>query len=283
MWGFLISVVLFWSYLSLVAAGLQFLYGSMRIVNLAHGSFFVLGGFLASYLAGLVPLYVAIPLATLSGAAAGVLFYIFIQPALGDESRQLLATFTLFWLMEAFFRLAFGQGLYNTADLAGSFGQLQIGDQILPVANLYGIASVFILFAVLYLVTYKTTFGMYLRAAVDNAEMARSLGVPVPKIVLASSALGLGVAAFGGALSSMWQNFTLGLAGTVLVYAFAAVAISGLGSVYGVLLSSLIVSLIRTAAVYYAPQFEIFAIYIAVLGVLAARPSGLFVKYERRV
>jgi len=279
--GLLLSLLLFWAYLALLSLGLQFIYGSARVLNLAHASFFVLGGYLASYFANWMPLAASIAVAAAAGAAAGALFYFYIRWA-RDETTQLFLTYSLFWLMEALFRTAFGYGLYNTTTQALALGSVAVADQQVPVAELIGVLMILTTMALFYFLVYRTAFGMFLRAAVDRPDMAAAVGVPVEKVALLGIALGSAVAAFGGAVSSMWQNFSIGLAGTLLVYAFAAVAISGLGNIFGVLASSLIISAIRSAAVYYFPELEIFAIYIAVLAVLAVRPQGLFVRYERR-
>jgi len=280
--GLLLSLLFFWAYLALLSLGLQFIYGSARVLNLAHASFFVLGGYIASYFANWMPLAASIAVAAAAGAAAGALFYFYIRWA-RDETTQLFLTYSFFWLMEALFRTAFGYGLYNTTTQALALGSVAVADQQVPVAELIGVLMILTTMALLYFLVYRTAFGMFLRAAVDRPDMAAAVGVPVEKVALLGIALGSAVAAFGGAVSSMWQNFSIGLAGTLLVYAFAAVAISGLGNIFGVLASSFIISAIRSAAVYYFPELEIFAIYIAVLAVLAVRPQGLFARYERRV
>ncbi|MEM3995733.1 MAG: branched-chain amino acid ABC transporter permease [Pyrobaculum sp.] len=282
--GLLLSILFFWAYLSLVAAGLQFIYGSARVLNLAHASFFVLGGYLASYLSNFLswPLPASVAAASAAGAAAGLVLYIALA-RISDEVDQLVFTYSVFWLFEAFFRGVFGYGLYSTADTAARLGVLTLGDQRVPVANLVGVASVVAVFAALYFVMSKTTFGMFLRAVVDNPPAAEAFGVPLRRVVALGVALGSALAAFGGSISSMWQNFNVGLAGVVLVYAFAAVAVGGLGNVFGALAASFIISLVRALAVYYFPEVELFAIYLVVLTVLTLRPSGLFVRYERRV
>jgi len=280
----IISTALFWSYLVLVSIGLQFIFGVLRILNLAHGSLFVAGGFLASILATrLGDLIVAIIFATLFGFLAGLGFSVYVKLSGEGELKQLLSTFALFWLLEGVYKLLFGYGLYNTYDYANLLGSLKIGGQIVPASYLAGMAIVVMTLTTLYILIKRTTFGVFLRAVIDEPEMAEALGIDVGKIALLGSAIGVATTTLGGAVSSMWQNFSIGLAGEILIYAFAAVAISGVGNIFGVVASSLIISAIRTLAIFYAPEFELFAIYVAVIATLALRPLGLFVKHERRV
>lgn len=270
----------FWTHLVLLSVGLQFIYSSAKTLNLSHGSFFVLGGYVASWaFAALgnfgIAVFAAVGIAALAGAA----FYIGVSRLARDETSQLFFTFALFWIFEGIYRTVFGVGIYNAYAFAEGLGRAAG----IPWAYILGATAAAATLAAVYLLLYKTPWGLYLRAAGDNPQMAEALGVKSGLVHGTGVVLGVALAALGGAVSSMWQSFTPGLAGVALVYAFAVVAMAGLGNVMGALVASLIISLIRTASVFYAPELELFSIYIAVLAVLAVKPSGLFTRHERRV
>ncbi|MEM4558035.1 MAG: branched-chain amino acid ABC transporter permease [Desulfurococcaceae archaeon] len=273
---FFIAAFLFWIYLVLVAIGLQFIYGVTKTLNLAHGSFFVLGGYLAS-------VFIHTPYSLLvilgAGALAGAGLYIVLTRFAPTEFHQLLATFTIFWLLEGVFRLIFGVGLYNTYQFAQSLGQFFN----LPAYYILALAVALTIILAIYLFLHKTSLGLFLRATMDNKSMAEAMGVNVSLVGAIGVSIGVIVAVLGGALSSMWLSMSPGLAGEVLLYAFAVVAMGGLGNIFASVAAAAIVSLLRSAIVFTAPELEFFALYLAVALVLLTRPQGLFVTRARYV
>lgn len=266
---FVTAVFLFWIYLSLVAVGLQFIFGVTRVINLAHGSLFVLGGYVAAAYAwtGVSPLLVVAV-----GAAAGVGLYFAVTRVAPTEFHQLLLTFTIFWLLEAAFRQFFGVGLYNTYSFAQSLGRF--GD--IPAFYLLAVAVLAISLTSIFILLRKTTLGLFLRAAMDNRAMAEALGVNVERVGAVGVTVGVLLSMVGGALSTMWQSMSPGLAGEILIYAFAAVAIGGLGNLMASVVAAALVSAMRTFAVFFVPELEFFILYLVVGLTLIFRPHGLF-------
>jgi len=117
----------------------------------------------------------------------------------------------------------------------------------------------------------------------DRLKMAAVLGVNTRLVYTVAVVLGILTALLEGAFSSLWQNFTIGLARVLLVYAFAVVTVAGFGNVTGAVVAALLISTLRTLAVFYFPELEFLVIYIAVIAVLLLKPSGLFTRHERRV
>jgi branched-subunit amino acid ABC-type transport system permease component len=277
-----VMVALYAFFLNLLAVsiGMAFIYSVARVLNLAHGAFFVLGGYLATALItrlGTAP--GALATATIL-AALPPLLYLYVRFA-RDELEQLFVTYALLLLMEGLFKLVFGYGNYTLADLAAGLGAVFIGGQRIPNAYLLGGAAAAGLMAVLYLLLYKTRLGLYMRAVSDDREMAAALGVRSPLVQHLSIFLGVFTTSLLGAVAATWQAYTLGLSAEVLIYAFAALVIGGLGNLWGVAAASALVAAVRTAAVMVYPELELLAIYLVVIAVLLVRPGGIFTRHAR--
>ncbi|AEA12680.1 inner-membrane translocator [Thermoproteus uzoniensis 768-20] len=278
----ILPVLIFWIDLVLLSMGLAIVYGSSKILNLAHGSFFVLGGYLASYLASDLGL-VGIPLAALAALPLSALFYLYIKAFARSELEQIVATYALLLIMEGVFEYVFGVGLYTSATQAAGLGMLEIAGAQLPTAYLIGAAAAAAALGGFAYVLYRTNFGAYARAVIDDREMAESLGVNTRRAEILLVLIGVLFAVLGGALASMWRSYGLGLAAEVLPYAFAVIVIGGLENIWGVAAASAIVSAVRTVVVYVYPRLELVVLYIVVLAVLAIRPQGLFARHVRSI
>jgi branched-subunit amino acid ABC-type transport system permease component len=276
----LVALYAFFLNLLAVSIGMAFIYSVARVLNLAHGAFFVLGGYLATALItrlGTAP--GALATAAIL-AALPPLLYLYVRFA-RDELEQLFVTYALLLLMEGLFKLVFGYGNYTLADLAAGLGAVFIGGQRIPNAYLLGGAAVAGLMAVLYILLYKTRLGLYMRAVSDDREMAAALGVKSPLVQHLSIFLGVFATSLLGAVAATWQAYTLGLSAEVLIYAFAALVIGGLGNLWGVAAASALVAAVRTAAVMVYPELELLAIYLVVIAVLLVRPGGIFTRHAR--
>lgn len=276
----MVALYAFFLNLLAVSIGMAFIYSVARVLNLAHGAFFVLGGYLATALItrlGTAP--GALATAAIL-AALPPLLYLYVRFA-RDELEQLFVTYALLLLMEGLFKLVFGYGNYTLADLAAGLGAVFIGGQRIPNAYLLGGAAVAGLMAVLYILLYKTRLGLYMRAVSDDREMAAALGVKSPLVQHLSIFLGVFTTSLLGAVAATWQAYTLGLSAEVLIYAFAALVIGGLGNLWGVAAASALVAAVRTAAVMVYPELELLAIYLVVIAVLLVRPGGIFTRHAR--
>jgi branched-subunit amino acid ABC-type transport system permease component len=275
----LVALYAFFLNLLAVSIGMAFIYGVARVMNLAHGAFFVLGGYLATALiTSLGPAPGALAAVAILAVLSSLL-YLYVRLA-RDELEQLFVTYALL-LMEGLFELVFGYGNYTLADLAAGLGAVFIGDQRIPNAYLLGGAAAAGLMAALYLLLYKTRLGLYTRAVSGDSEMAAALGVRSPLVQHLSVFLGVFATSLLGAVAATWQAYTLGLSAEALIYAFAALVIGGLGNLWGVAAASALVAAVRTAAVMVYPELELLAIYLVVIAVLLVRPGGIFTRHAR--
>lgn len=274
------------SVLFLIAAGLSLIFGVMRIVNMAHGTLYGIGAFVTAWLIGLglagkIPvdwLFLLIP----AGAMAVALLGAFIEPVFlrplyrRAEEHQLLVTFGLLLILEDFIRFAWG-GLPLSADtLMDALPSLHIGGLIYPGYNLFVIVIGAVAALALWLIIYRTKFGVILRATSQDRRMASALGLNVGLVYVLAFAIGSFMAGLGGAIIVPSQAAVLGMGVDALVLAFVVVVIGGLGSLQGALVGALIVSIVRTLGVQFFPEVELAVLYLIAAAVLLIKPTGLF-------
>ena len=274
------------SVLFLIAAGLSLIFGVMRIVNLAHGSLFAVGAYIAAWLVGraiamglpVVWLLLLMPVAALAVALLGIV----IEPLLlrpfyrRAEEYQLLVTFGLLLILEDLMRLVWG-GLPLTADtVMDAIPSVHIGALIYPGYNILVIGVGVAAAILLWVVIYGTKFGVLLRATSQDRRMAAALGLNVGLVYVAAFAVGCFMAGLGGAIVVPTQAAVLGMGVDALVIAFVVVVIGGLGSLKGALVGAVVVSFVRTAGIQFFPELELAVLYLIAALVLLVRPTGLF-------
>jgi branched-chain amino acid transport system permease protein len=274
------------SVLFLIAAGLSLIFGVMRIVNMAHGSLYAIGAYVTAWLVGratalgLAPgwQFLLLPL----GAAAVALVGAVLEPVLlrpfyrRAEEYQLLVTFGLLLILEDVMRLLWG-GLPLSADsLMDALPSIRIGGLIYPGYNFVVIGIGAAAAVGLWLVVYRTKFGVMLRATSQDRRMASALGLNVGLVYVSAFAIGCFMAGLGGAIIVPSQAAVLGMGVDALVPAFVVVVIGGLGSLQGALVGALIVSFVRTAGIQFFPEVELAVLYLIAAGVLLVKPTGLF-------
>ncbi|HZO45966.1 MAG TPA: branched-chain amino acid ABC transporter permease [Xanthobacteraceae bacterium] len=274
------------SVLFLIAAGLSLIFGVMRIVNMAHGTFYAVGAFATAWLVARAIAY-GVPVGwtfLLIPVGAGVVAVLgaVIEPLLlrpfyrRAEEYQLLVTFGLLLILEDGIRFLWG-GLPLSADpIMDVFPILRIGGLIYPAYNLVvigvGVAAAVILWAVI----YRTKFGVMLRATSQDRRMASALGLNVGLVYISAFAIGCFMAGLGGAIIVPTQAAVLGMGVDALILAFVVVVIGGLGSLQGALVGALIVSFVRTAGIQFFPEIELAVLYLIAAVVLLVKPTGLF-------
>jgi branched-chain amino acid transport system permease protein len=274
------------SVLFLIAAGLSLIFGVMRIINMAHGSFYAIGAFATAWLVARaialgVPAGWTILLIPI-GAGAVALLGMVIEPVLlrpfyrRAEEYQLLVTFGLLLILEDVIRLLWG-GLPLSADpVVDILPIIRIGGLVYPGYNLFvigvGIAAALLLWAVI----YRTKFGVLLRATSQDRRMASALGLNVGLVYMSAFAIGCFMAGLGGAIIVPTQAAVLGMGIDALILAFVVVVIGGLGSLQGALIGALIVSFVRTAGIQFFPEIELAVLYLIAVVVLLIKPTGLF-------
>jgi len=270
-------------FLFLVSVGMSLIFGVTRIVNLAHGSFYMVGAYVMVTLAETLPehalsFWVALVLAPLAvGALGGVVEIALLRRVYGrDPLMQLILTFGLILVISTLVLVIWGpdnKSLSRPDALAGSvrvFGQ-PFPTYYLLVLGLSPVAAIS-----LWYVFYKTRWGMLIRAATVDREMLGALGVNVARLYTQVFVFGSWLAGFAGALSAPTIAVALGMDGDVLTTAFVVVVIGGLGSFVGSFVSALLVGLLQSFGILIFPTVSIVLLFAIMAAVLIVRPWGLF-------
>jgi branched-chain amino acid transport system permease protein len=280
------NALLYASILFLIAGGLSLIYGVMRIVNLAHGTLYAIGAYMAAWLvgkgvaAGVSPVLLLL-LLPVGAATVGVVGAV-MEPTLlrpmyrRAEEYQLLVTFGLLLMLEDAIRFVWGGTPLSAAVIMESLGSLRVLGARYPTYNLVIIAVGLVSAILLWAFVYRTKFGVLLRATSQDMRMASSLGVNVKKVYVQAFALGCTMAGLGGAIIVPGQAAVLGMGTDALILAFVVVVVGGLGSLLGALIGALIVGVMRTVGIMFFPEIELAVLYLIAAVVLLVRPTGLF-------
>lgn len=285
--------VVYSSWLFLMAAGLTLIYGVMRILNIAHGSFYALGAYTAAtlvgaWLAGGYSVIASYLLLVLSAVLVGIVIGPPLERGLlkrmygRDEVLLLLVTYAVFLVLEDAIKLLWGVESKVVAEPYGALGNFHIGELAYPVYNLLLIASAIVTGLVLAWALYRTRQGKLLLAVIHDREVSAAMGINVSRVYLLTFTIGTMLAALGGALTAPMVAVSPGIGVEVIVLSFAVVVIGGLGSLGGAAIGALLVGIARAAAVRYWPEVELFTIYAVMALVLIVRPRGLFAAPEAR-
>lgn len=264
--------------LFLLASGLSLIFGVMRIVNLSHGSYFLLGGYLALTVIDLTGSWLlAIPVSALAVAGIGMLIErVFLQRLGFDPLRQVLLTVGFALLFQQAALDIWGGDNMDIKVPAALDWSLTHGTLFFPVYRIFMIATAAGVGITLWLVLENTRLGAMVRAAVDDAEMARGIGIDTSKVSLSIFALGALLAALGGVVGGAFIGVYPGLDFEILPLSFAVVIIGGLGSLRGAVVGSLIVGLIDNFGKALFPEVAYFTLYAPMALILAVKPTGLF-------
>jgi branched-chain amino acid transport system permease protein len=266
--------------LYLVSVGLSVTMGLMGFVNLAHGVFAALGGYVATSLMSRADVPFAIAIA--GGVAAAMIVSVPLERFLyrrlygADELDQVLLTIGLIFMAGAAARFIWGPLAQPFHPPPWLSGQIELGFREFPTYRSFLIAAGAVLVTVLWLGLERTQFGAQIRAAVDNRRMAQSVGINTSRLFSWTFALGCGLAALGGSLGAEILAVEPTYALDHLVYFLIVVAVGGLGSITGPFFAALVLGVTDTAFKYLLPDFGAFFIYALTLAVLLWRPYGLF-------
>jgi branched-chain amino acid transport system permease protein len=268
--------------LFLISVGLTVTLGVMRVANLAHCGFAMIGGYVAYALMGSLGLtfMLALPVATLLVALLGFVLertlyrWVYATSQLG----QILMTIGLTFVMIASINLAFGSATHAPAIPVWLQGTWQESSFTLSRYRAFIILLGLCIGGCLWGLLKFTVFGAKLRAAVDNPRMARSVGVNVPYIFAITFAIGCGLAALGGIVGTPLLPLEPYYALRLLVPVLMVVAVGGLGSPLGSLAAGLLLGVVDTFGRYYIPAGGAFVIYFTVVVALLLRPRGLFAR-----
>jgi branched-chain amino acid transport system permease protein len=273
--------------LFIVAAGLSLVFGALRIVNVAHGSFYMLGAFLAVTLSaliggpiGFVAAIIAVPL--LVGLIGAIVERVALRSLYDKEHLlQLLATFALLLVFHDLVRGVWGERPHRLTAPDLLRGPVDLFGIIFPRYNLFLIGAAVVLAVGLWGLMTRTGFGRDIRAAVSDPEMLGMVGVNVPRLFTLVFALGAGLGALGGILASPRSTVLLGMDVEMIIQAFAVVIIGGLGSLVGTAVGALLVGVTFAFGVLFVPQAAMAMVFLVMVAVLVFRPYGLFGIPER--
>jgi branched-chain amino acid transport system permease protein len=273
--GFAYGMLLF-----LLSVGLSVTLGLMNFVNLAHGAFAMLGGYIAATLMNALgwPFLATLPIAFALTGAVSVAFERTLYRRLyrARELDQVLLTIGL-----VFMSVAVAAFFYGTQQQPVRLPQYlrsytTISDVNFSHYRLFLIVVALAVTLVLVLALERTRFGAQVRAAVDNQRMAQGLGINVELVFAVTFALGSGLAGLGGALAIEIVGLDPNFAFTYLIYVLIVVAVGGLGSIRGSFLAAVLLGVSDAAGKYYVPSLGSFLIYLVMITLLLWRPSGLF-------
>jgi branched-chain amino acid transport system permease protein len=264
--------------LFLLASGLSLIFGVMRIVNLAHGSYFMLGGYVGLSIVWRTGSYV---LALIGGALALALVGIamqrlFLSRLPGQTLGQVLMTIGFALIFQDVALLVWGGDPYTIPVPGPLQGVIAMGGLRFPRYRIFIIVVAVVIGALLWLALDRTRTGAIIRAAVDDAEMAAGVGIRVPRVSLAVFSLGAALAALGGVIGGGFLGVYPGADFEVLPYAFVVVIVGGLGSLPGAMVGSLLVGLLDNFGKALFPELSYFTLFAPMALILALRPTGLF-------
>ncbi len=266
--------------LFLFASGLSLIFGVMKIVNIAHGSYFLLAGYVAIsmmwlkdiYLLGLIAAVLVIALLGIFMARG------FLRKVSGNILGQVLITMGFALIFQDAALLVWGGNPYTIRVPQAFSGSLVVGHVYFPKCRIFILIIALLIGIGLLLVQAKTKAGAIIRAAVDNEEMARGMGINVPFVSVMVFALGAILAAIGGVVGGGFLGTYPGLDFEMLPYAFVVVILGGRGSLEGAMVGSLIVGLIDNFGRALFPELSYFTLFAPMVLMLAIRPMGLFGK-----
>ncbi len=266
--------------LFLVSSGLTLVFGIMGIINLAHGSFYMVGAYLAWSLASMTgnlasAIAIAIPLTVVLGMALEKL--LFRQLYTRDHLYQVLLTYGLILVFEELRSIIWGDDVHGVAVPALLNASIPLTENLsYPVYRL-AISGVCLLLAfALYVLIQKTRLGMMIRAGASNRDMVQSLGIDIKLIYTLVFAMGVALAAFAGMINAPLSSVTPNMGSHVLIICFVVVVIGGIGSVKGAMAASLMIGLAETFGQVLVPEVAGMIVYVLMAIVLVWRPEGLF-------
>ncbi|MDJ1158960.1 ABC transporter permease [Chelatococcus sp. SYSU_G07232] len=272
--------------LFLVASGLSIIFGVTRIVNFAHGAFYMLGAYLAytltERLEGAFGFWGGLVLAGLAVAALGALLEIVLLRRIyrAPELFQLLATFGVTLMVQDLVVVIWGPEDLVGRRAPGLRGAVEVFGQMVPSYDLFLIALGPVVLGLLWLVFKRTRWGVLVRAATQDRDMVAALGVNQKWLFTSVFALGVFLAGLGGALQIPRDAVSHAMDLRVIVEVFVVVVIGGLGSVFGAFVAAIVVSELNAFGILVMPKISLVLVFLVMAAVLVVRPWGLFGKPE---
>jgi branched-chain amino acid transport system permease protein len=264
--------------LFLLAGGLSLIFGMMRIVNMTHGSYYLLGGYVAlttMWKGGhyLVAMVVAALVISLIGVAE---WNAFLKRLSGQELGQVLTTMGFALIFQDLALVLWGGDPYTIRIPAVLTGSVTWGPFTFPIYRIFIVGVAVFVALVLWVTLEWTRVGAMMRATVDDPEMARGVGINVFRISMGVFCLGASLAAVAGVVAGGFVGVYPGADFEILPYAFVVVIVGGMGSVKGAIVGSLMVGLLDNFGKALFPELSYFTLFAPMAAILAVRPTGLF-------
>ena len=278
----------------LVAVGLTLIFGVLRVLNVAHGSVYALGAYVAASFsiwiaATNISPWLSYPALAVAAAVVGIVIGTAIERALlqriydKEEVLQLLATFAVFMILDNAQRLIWGVQPYFVAQPMQLLGNIQIGAITYTAYQIIVLPAAAILVLIgLRLFLRYTISGRVILAVAEDRETAYAIGIDVSRVYLSTFVIGSILAALGGSLASPTTSILPGMGTDMLVLSFAVAASAGLGRIEGAAITALMIGLGRSVAVYWAPELDVLVPYLIMALVLLVKPEGLFGTFQAR-
>ncbi len=268
--------------LFLVATGLTLIFGIMGIINLAHGSFYMVGAYMAFTLSSMTGnLFTAMVLGVVLSVALGIVleWALFSRLYRRDHLEQVLLTYGLILVFEEVRSLVAGNDVHGVAVPAALAASVRLTETLsYPVYRLFISGVCLALAGALYVLVQRTRLGMMIRAGASNREMVQSLGIDINLVYRLVFAMGVALAAFAGMIAAPVSSVYPGMGTQVLIICFVVVVIGGIGSLTGALVASLLIGLVDTFGKVLLPQAAGVSVYVLMAAILLWRPEGLFRK-----
>ena len=271
--------------LFLVASGLTLIFGIMGIINLAHGSFYMIGAYMAFALQPLVAQYlgggfvltvlVCVVLATVLGYFLEWAFYSYLYTR--EHLQQVLMTYGLILVFEELRSIIVGNDVHGVPVPSWLAGSVRLGDVMTyPVYRLFISLVCILVAALMFWVLTRTRLGMMIRAGASNREMINSLGIDINRLFRIVFAIGVALAALAGAIAAPVSSVYPGMGNAVLIICFVVVVIGGIGSIKGAFLAAMLVGFVDTFGQVFFPAAAGVMVYLLMAAILLFKPEGLF-------
>ena len=289
----LIDGLTYASWLFIVALGLTLVFGVLKILNMAHGSFYAIGAYMAasfvSWGATLkwAPGFTLVAM-LLAAVAVAVIMAPLVERSLlrsfygRDEVLLVLVTYAMFLILEDATKLIWGATPFYVSEPYSLFGNVDIGTQSYVGYDFALVGLAALIGLLVWWGLNRTRQGKIVLAVIHSPEVASSMGVNVSRVYMLAFTVGVFLAALGGAFTAPMISVQPGISVGVIIVSFAVVIIGGLGSIEGAAMGALIVGLARSMAVHLAPVAELFSVYLVMAVILAFRPEGLFQRIQAR-
>jgi branched-chain amino acid transport system permease protein len=270
--------------LFLVASGLTLVFGILGVINLAHGSFYMLGAYLAYWLAAYTgSFWLALAGGVAIAFVAGmVLEDVFVRRLYGrDHLAQVLLSFAVILIIDEIRHVLFGKDVHSVAPPAFLQGSIQLTENLsYSVYRLAVCGFCLVVAAVIFGVLRYTRIGMIVRAGAENREMTRALGIPFDRVNRYVFAVGIALAALGGIVVAPISTVYPGMGDGMLILSFVVVVLGGIGSVAGAAIGALLIGLTDTFGKVLLPGVSSISVYLLMALVLLWRPNGILGRRE---